>query len=902
MKLREYKRLLKSISSILIVLMTTIPVLTYANNLDVKAVSKEAKDLGLELLNHSNELDVNTNDLYPSNLDSADLGTLSIDELKKLYTSGSGEELDAAGGKGRSSLWEDANSENPSIMGAAYKIVMDAANRSRPDFDNDPILQSTKHIYDEINLITAGFQDCSSDKVINNIDTINHIPDYQNCDRLTYNSGECTATHQYDAVVLSHHAGPYNLNKCGEDCIELWIGRVGDNYWRGKCTIYEEYTQVKVDNPEALTKATLTYAKWDDYMQVLIGEPGKETLVWQGPNKNFPPETEGKCELSTSWSKKLDVDVTEYFKGVKPGTVISFKIRVSVTGAGEGFGKVILNYDKNKAIVRDEWLPKKCVDQINGVLDGFANGSYVCTQMPILDANGCTVINGVTVCNNMLKSPPFPDVSPLCQSVVVATDYSFYKGSMDCWIDSQGEKQCPVIDGESKNEKCSALENDSKCGFISSECVEGAKGQSGNCYLFTDTYDCGEDIIVPDKNVSNNYVCDGEISCMGGDCLDYDALDDTTSSYAKAVGLLNVAQFMTQDMNCEGTDENGNVIGDRDVICKIFGGKAGECKIAVGGISDCCEKPSGISLNDYMTLIMATPKLDGALMSLDDANMIKGGYQVIRNAATATWDAVSQPFASYIENISGAVDYVTTAIEDFVNEIMDQIKSKLKDIIVQVVEDSTGEAMAESAASEAASEMMGYASAALSTIMMVYSIYVIAIALIKIIWKCEDDEFEMNAKRQLKNCAYVGSYCKTKVLGACIEKREAYCCYNSPLSRIIQEQVRKANPQLGLSFGSTKHPTCDGLLISDIAELDWSKVDLSEWLAILEKTGYLNNENTMNLDKLTGSGSTYNITGDRLNSEERAVKRFNDSNATEVNKKIIDSIDLNTGAPAQSYH
>ncbi|WP_436286825.1 conjugal transfer protein TraN [Xenorhabdus poinarii] len=27
-------------------------------------------------------------------------------------------------------------------------------------------------------------------------------------------------------------------------------------------------------------------------------------------------------------------------------------------------------------------------------------------------------------------------------------------------------------------------------------------------------------------------------------------------------------------------------------------------------------------------------------------------------------------------------------------------------------------------------------------------------------------------------------------MSACIEKRKAYCCFNSPLSRIIQEQVR----------------------------------------------------------------------------------------------------------------
>lgn len=62
---------------------------------------------------------------------------------------------------------------------------------------------------------------------------------------------------------------------------------------------------------------------------------------------------------------------------------------------------------------------------------------------------------------------------------------------------------------------------------------------------------------------------------------------------------------------------------------------------------------------------------------------------------------------------------------------------------------------------------------------------------------------------------YVGSYCKTKVLGQCIEEREAYCCFNS-LSRIIQEQVR---PQLGQNFGSAESPQCQGIPLADIGKL-----------------------------------------------------------------------------------
>lgn len=63
--------------------------------------------------------------------------------------------------------------------------------------------------------------------------------------------------------------------------------------------------------------ATLEYAKWDDYMQVWVGKSGQETKVWSGPDGNFPPETAGRCELSTSWERNPNVDVTPYFKNVK---------------------------------------------------------------------------------------------------------------------------------------------------------------------------------------------------------------------------------------------------------------------------------------------------------------------------------------------------------------------------------------------------------------------------------------------------------------------------------------------------------------------------------------------------------------------------------------------------------
>jgi conjugal transfer mating pair stabilization protein TraN len=52
--------------------------------------------------------------------------------------------------------------------------------------------------------------------------------------------------------MLSHYSGAANIGSCGTNCIELWLGTVGDNYWDGNCTIFEQAMAVTVYNPRQL--------------------------------------------------------------------------------------------------------------------------------------------------------------------------------------------------------------------------------------------------------------------------------------------------------------------------------------------------------------------------------------------------------------------------------------------------------------------------------------------------------------------------------------------------------------------------------------------------------------------------------------------------------------------------
>jgi hypothetical protein len=138
--------------------------------------------------------------------------------------------------------------------------------------------------------------------------------------------------------IIAPNGGTGAVRACGASCIEVVLGIEGDNYWCGSCAVYERYFNLFINHPDRIRTATLARAKWDDYMQVWIG--GQR--VWSGPNNNFPPETAGACELSTSWNRNPGLDLTNYFKA--EGN-IQTKIRVSVAGCGEGYAIVRLYVD-----------------------------------------------------------------------------------------------------------------------------------------------------------------------------------------------------------------------------------------------------------------------------------------------------------------------------------------------------------------------------------------------------------------------------------------------------------------------------------------------------------------------------------------------------------------------------
>lgn len=1001
------------------------------------------------------------------------------------------------------------NSEN-SMNGEAYRLLKNTAGQTRPDLNNDPLWTNSDKVIDNQEVFNKEFSDCKQITDTKQTTTTKHVSEMKTCERVADKSGSFTLKHDYLAGVIKYSSGPTNIQTCGEGCVDIWLGKVGDDYWSGSCTVYENEMQFEVLQPEAITDALLTYAKWDDYMQVLVAG----TKIWSGPNENFPPETAGKCELGTSWSATPNVDLTSL---LKTKGVVPFKIRASVTGEGEAYAKLRVHFDPTKVVSDEKWYPQEALDALTSVNDGACAGNYVCTKMPSVSEDGCALINGVKVCESNFSASPVPGISPLCEEVAVSTQCDFYKGPMDCYTDAQGQQQCPVntdkicsvthnlnvievpfaakvavedkaganetnrvkvdfvastftntssssrsdssldkvnydqickvgpngkplpqkiavssigvwtghkfapntltvdsvnivqmpscqnrlqmiadikdtgsgnpgwfyahefrlkvvrvnaetygpqfcIDSANKIQKgqcpaggtvtvtkgvtsgclplngiqvcpgdemynamlpapvagvdklalsmkvegcvegglnlnsCQKFENDKSCGFISQKCVSGATGASGQCYVTEEVWDCGYEVEVPSTETSNSYQCDGPVRCLGTEC--FNPVDEKSTDFAYAAVALQIAQFAEHDLDC-GKDPTDT---SSDHTCKVWKGEAMECKKAVGGWVDCCEAPDGVSLMDYVTLVYTSIQLSEKVGIIDAAPTLESAWAFSKTLLSSGWDAAW--------SAAGATNAAVTEVAQL--GVISAFKQQMMNYVANWTAQTFGAGaanmiFASGFAANGASDV-AYAStdaatgtvtpaanatwasglaSVVSVVMIAYMVYQIANILVNIIWECEQKEFELGAKKETKVCHHVGSYCASKSVLGCIEKREAYCCFNSPLGRIIQEQAR---PQLGMSWGEPENPSCEGLAVEDLSRLDWSKIDISEWISLLQVTNLYPTISKSTLDNLTGSGTALNITGERDDTLTRNENRLQDKDFSGTRKEAEDKV------------
>lgn len=793
----------------------------------------EGKELGESLL-HGPTTD-GTSIYFPGSD-----GTESIDTADLFQSAGSADDvqamMDAFGDDNAAAAVAAAvaarlSGENSQQANAVRSVREGALAHSHPDLATDPVFNRSENLLDgDDPIFDTFFEGCESTDVPIGGGSSVHVPDPRYCSRVVTPTEQCEITHDYEAGLIRLVGGEGGVQSCGEGCLDVYVGRVGDNYWTGNCSIFEQEVRLQVDNGAAITSATLAEARWDDYMQILIG--GEK--IWQGPNDNFPPETAGPCELSTSWVQTPNIDLTPRFQA---NGFLDFLVRVSVTRGGEGYARIRILYDTARVVTRDQWnISPECDALIDGLSDGACTlASMQCLDGPAMDVP-CLTVNGFEVCQDDLSPGPIPGYSPLCRRGQIVGNCRFTQGPLECWTDPNGVEHCPTNDG-GQPDGCAVLEDNPACGFIESRCLAFAQGASGRCYAYEEKWDCGYTVEVP-GGTATHVNCDGPIRCMGEECVSPPR--ESNPDFGKAAATLSAMTFMSMEMSCVDSNPDS---------CQIFGGEPMECKKALGGYQDCCNVPVGVGLADYLKLTLASYDLAKKLQlgeSLANAGLnVPGAWNAVRNFATQTWSTVTRPFTSAWGSLAQSYGGATVdSIEQF---SLSALKQEMMNATAEFVSNTFGSEVASLFFTQTGTDAGGEAiyglsenfATALNVIMWVYTIYIILNILIDIIWACEEEEFLLAARREMLACTRVGSYCRTDSIFGCIETRDAYCCYNSPLARIVMEA---AAPQFTLDLGTPEAPNCQGLTLAQVAALDWDRVDLNQWYGILAANGVIPND------------------------------------------------------------
>ncbi len=810
----------------------------------------------------SQETTININTLFP---DSASTGS-STSNITQLYGNNPG--TMAAGLTAQTTL----NTES-SATGEAYRTLINNAHQSHPDLQNDALWTASDQVFANFTPWAKSFSDCTTTTTQTATTQMVQVPDYQLCLRQPTVPQSCSATHQVKVEpLLRYVSGNGGLSSCGPGCMDLYVGVVGDNYWSAGCAVFSWQVTYTMLHPEAIVSATLEDVEFDDHAQVFYDG----NLIYTGSSGWGAP-----CELKRSWVDHPNKDVTFAFNST--GNKV-FRQDTLVGGNGEGYSRIRLRYDLSKLITQDQWSwsGPNCQNLANAITDGICqSGSQLsCTNDPA-NASGCYVdpVSQVMVCSNNLTSAPVSSASGIrntCMSISAAGQCDL-SSTGQCWTDTAGTHCLSPPASGTPTTSCSTLENQG-CAFIKSQCLDTLA--SGTCWDSVDTYDCGQQVGIPGIQSSTQQQCSGPIRCMGEDCV---TVNKTQSQdFTKAVALLNTAQQMAMDLSCDYS--NANLQQKDPTSCQVFKGKAADCKMVGGALNlvDCCKTPEGsMELGRYIDLLLATSQLDNAVMRMDATSAVRGTWETLRtpfSVAGDAWNSVQADFASGVNDLVGSDMLSVTDVAE--QGLLDSLKGELMNSVAEWIGSTFGEAAGNalfSAGGQAAFDSMGNMTPAaqsggvelgggaavagemLSTLMGAYTIVMIIIMIIQIVYSCEQSEYELAAKKQLKVCKDLGSLCESKVAGLCLVRKESYCCYNSPLARILNEQIK---PQLGMDFGTPEAPQCSGIKVADLDKVDWNQVNLDEWLGILAQTNHLptagNAASMLNLDQLTGTGSRLN--------------------------------------------
>lgn len=384
----------------------------------------------------------------------------------------------------------------------------------------------------------------------------------------------------------------------------------------------------------------------------------------------------------------------------------------------------------------------------------------------------------------------------------------------------------------------------------------------------------------------NSTICTGTpFRCLGTEC--HALIGNQNLDFAKAVTASSAIQMMQASIQCEA----GTSVAAGNCIPIIFQGNEMYCRTwPFGGTftNNCCSEGlegAGVNIGKYISLLndayhaSASPIVAKTVFSLP-SQWADGAYKALSDFGGKAWNFISQKFvnvaeelaqdlgatgASVITTITGGVanssgelfgslaSAENTALSDAASSVINansggifsQINESV-DAFEQKLETYAEQAMVKmgvASSTAAAKAIISYVIKFANVVMWAYTIYQIAQLIANLLTTCKQEEFELGNYRKDHDCQMVGTYCADKSLFGCLMHKTTFCCYQSPLARIIASQIQIGQPNVAGGYGQAKDPDCNGFTPQQLAVVNWSEINLSQWLALLEQGGLIQTTN-----------------------------------------------------------
>lgn len=329
---------------------------------------------------------------------------------------------------------------------------------------------------------------------------------------------------------------------------------------------------------------------------------------------------------------------------------------------------------------------------------------------------------------------------------------------------------------------CAEIQADPSCSLARTQCSIDRYTGVPDCGLTTRIFSCRVQ-----EEVSNEVQTCYEQSCVGPMCGREPDAPDT--DFAQVIA------------NLEMQRQAGGYLDEQG---RIFSGFPERCERRLFGLSNCCRER-----------VQATQSNNASVFATAGMQFVG---ETIRNMGSAyVWDGLFGSAVNLYPEISG---FAGGAISrGYAVQAAQPAQLSVYGITASVQTFANAGTFWESFSVNWSFDPTSFAIA-------------VAIQVLTNMAACNQAEQSLALKKGQRLCTFVGSYRQGRIFR---RSYEGYCCYNSRLARIVQEQGRQ---QLGRGYGSPQNPDCTGLTPEELEQIDFAQIDLSEFIAEVQSRAF----------------------------------------------------------------